>query len=141
MLVKIIEDKDAELNQLYENGAILNRMSMKTKTFKIDEVNSGRTQQRDILDCLSQEKFHQTLIKCKNQDSKNDGETQNSVQQTPKPKEDTKIITEEKKTVAVVKETFKKQTFVQKKRPISQVTLSPKKKLTKEMYDKMMKKF
>merc|ERR1739844_513174 len=129
-LIKIVKAKDAELKLLYENGAELTRIGLKTKPFNDDEfLDCSNRSQRDFIDSLSHDKFNQTLSKCKSQPSW----TTSVDGRQPKVEENSK---ESKVTVPNVEKLVKvaapKQNSIQKKRPTCQVTLPSKKKLNSD---------
>lgn len=138
-LVKIVKAKDAELKLLYEGGATLTRTCVKTKPLNVDEFQiSGNQSQPDIIGSLSHEKFNQTLLRCKSQQSN----SANVDVRQPKVEENKK---ESKVTVTKVEKPIQaatpKQNSIQRKRPICQVPVPPKKKLSRDALNKMLKKF
>jgi ribosome maturation protein Sdo1 len=110
---------------------------MKTQTFNFEETQKNcNFDQSDLTDCLSHERFNQALKQCKIGSPSLKLAEKNRQKVDDKPKEPKTNIPIVRKKIEMEIST---QVSTQRKRPISQVTVAPTKKLSKHTLEKLKK--
>jgi len=136
-LIKIIKAKDAELELLYDNGPTSIRPGMKTQPFNFEETQKNcNFDQSDLTDYLIHERFNQALKQCKIRSPSRKVADKTCQKVDDKPKESKTNIPIVRKKIEMEIPT---QVSTQRKRPISQVTVAPTKKLSKHTLEKLKK--